>query len=123
MRDEWNLVLNGQQRTAERQEQQRELPSTRIHTTHTQGLTRAGRQIESSGGDRIAGLTMASRAMRLKGISGGGSGSSGMGDLRNREVSPRRQVGDAADQINPPPASTGDGETPWWKKVGMEEGM
>lgn len=113
MRDEWNMVLNGQQRTGQRQEQQQQLPMTR---THSQGLTRAGRQTGSSaaGGDRIAGLTMASRAMRLKGISGG------MSDLRNREVSPRRQVGDAADAINS--ASTGE-ETPWWKKVGMEEGM
>lgn len=109
------MVLNGQQRTIERPQQ----PATR---QHTQGLTRAGRQIESGigGGDRIAGLTMASRAKRLKGISGGSG--SGMGDLRNREVSPRRQVGDAAEQINSPP-STGDGKTPWWKNVGMEEGM
>lgn len=114
MRDEWNMVLNGQQSTTERPQQ----PSTRLHT---QGLTRAGRQIESGigGGDRIAGLTMASRAKRLKGMSG--SNGSGMGDLRNREVSPRRQVGDAADEINPP--SAGDGKTPWWKNVGMEEGM
>lgn len=116
MRDEWNMVLNGQQRTIERPQQ----PATR---QHTQGLTRTGRQIESGigGGDRIAGLTMASRAKRLKSISG--SSGSGMGDLRNREVSPRRQVGDAADEINPPPPSSGDGTTPWWKNVGMEEGM
>jgi len=49
---------------------------------------------------------MASRAMRLK-------------DLSTREISERRQVGDAEALVNPPSTSG----TPWWKNVTMEEGM
>lgn len=83
----------------------------------SQGLARVGGQTESrppGAGDRIAGLTMASRAMKLK--SKGKSGS--MMDLRNREVSARRQVGDAESVVNP--QSTPGGATPWWRNVGME---
>jgi len=74
-----------------------------------QGLTIAAMQRGSSGG-----LSMASRAMRLK-LSG---------RLKNREggrgeweVSERRQVGDAEAMINEPEGS------PWWRNVGMEEGL
>lgn len=74
----------------------------------SQGLARVGRQMESGSSDRIAGLTMATRAMKLK------SKGASMFDLRNREVSARRQVGDAESVVNP--AS----ETPWWRNVGME---
>lgn len=78
----------------------------------SQGLARVGRQIESGGGgDRIAGLTMASRAMKLK------SKGASMMDLRNREVSARRQVGDAESVVNPQSSGAG---TPWWRNVGME---
>ena len=56
-------------------------------------------------------LAMASRAMRLK-------------DLGTREVSERRQVGDAEDMMHPAPRpASADGATPWWKNVTMEEGM
>ncbi|EME49046.1 hypothetical protein DOTSEDRAFT_99233, partial [Dothistroma septosporum NZE10] len=84
----------------------------------SQGLTRTGRQIEAAGADRIAGLTMATRAMKLKSPK-----KASMWDLQNREVSARRQVGDAADSINKPPSSAVGSEKPWWKNVGMEEGM
>lgn len=46
-----------------------------------------------------------------------------MWDLQTREVSARRQVGDVADSINRPPSTGDSGEKPWWKNVGMEEGM
>jgi hypothetical protein len=54
-------------------------------------------------------------AMKLKSRAG-----SGGGDIRKgREVSARRQVGDAESMVNP---TTGTG-TPWWRQVGMEEGI
>jgi pyruvate dehydrogenase kinase 2/3/4 len=49
---------------------------------------------------------LASKAMRLK-LSGQVS----------REISERRQVGDAADMF------AENNEKPWWRSVGMEEGM
>ena len=107
MRDEWKGVLNAPSNTY----------NSKAVSPASQGLTRAGRQIEAAGGDRIAGMTMATRAMKLKSPK-----KASMWDLQNREVSARRQVGDAADSINRAP-STGDGEKPWWKNVGMEEGM
>jgi hypothetical protein len=63
-------------------------------------------------------MTMGVRAMKLK------NPKSTAWDLKNREVSARRQVGDAENVVNQSP-STGDGpnNTPWWKNVGMEEGM
>ena len=50
---------------------------------------------------------MRSKAMRLK-----LKGSSG------REVSERKQVGDAEAMVNEPQA-----RKPWWRDVGMEEGL
>jgi len=42
----------------------------------------------------------------------------GPGDpTKGREVSARRQVGDAENMVNPTT------ETPWWRQVGMEEGI
>ncbi|CZT24422.1 uncharacterized protein RCC_10147 [Ramularia collo-cygni] len=58
---------------------------------------------------------MASRAMKVKGKKSGS-----MLNLPSREVSARRQVGDAESVVNP--HSTG-AATPWWRNVGMEEGM
>ena len=52
-------------------------------------------------------LAMASRAMKLK-------------RDETREVSERRQVGDAEEMVN---GSDSQGATPWWKNVTMEEGM
>lgn len=37
----------------------------------------------------------------------------------SREVSERRQVGDAAEMF----ADKGASQQPWWRDVGMEEGM
>lgn len=53
------------------------------------------------------GSLLAYKAMRLK-LSG----------QLPREVSERRQVGDAEAMF-----SARDGEKPWWRNVGMEEGM
>ncbi|EME87806.1 uncharacterized protein MYCFIDRAFT_209615 [Pseudocercospora fijiensis CIRAD86] len=80
----------------------------------SQGLARGGSQVGSYvGGDRIAGLTLGARASKkLK-------SNSSMLDLSNRAISARRQVGDAESVINRPDS----GEKPWWKNVGMEEGM
>ena len=49
-----------------------------------------------------------------------------MGEFAGREVSERRQVGDAESLVNMP--SGGDGKMeatgrPWWRNVGMEEGL
>lgn len=76
----------------------------------TQGLARVGR-LQREREREVPSLTLSSMAMRLK--------SKGAGDLSaRREVSERRQVGDAEGLVNP----TGSG-TPWWRNVGMEEGM
>ena len=42
-----------------------------------------------------------------------------MMDMKHREVSARRQVGDAESVVNPQ-GSMGE---PWWRNVGMEEGL
>lgn len=39
-----------------------------------------------------------------------------------REISERRQVGDAEEMMHPSGRGGGSG-TPWWKNVTMEEGM
>jgi pyruvate dehydrogenase kinase 2/3/4 len=65
----------------------------------SQGLTRS-----SSNNTRSTNL-LASKAMRLK-LSG----------KLSREVSERRQVGDAEEMFNK------EGQ-PWWRNVGMEEGF
>ena len=57
--------------------------------------------------DRIQALTMARKALRLKPIT--------------REISERRQVGDAADMLAG--RMRGREGQPWWKNVTMEEGM
>lgn len=107
MRDEWKSPIDHGEAS---------IPSL-------QGLARVGRQIEKGGSaaavggehDRIAGLTMASRAMKLK----AGSKKGSTMNLGYREISARRQVGDAEGVVN----AQSSGNTPWWKNVGMEEGM
>ena len=59
-------------------------------------------------------MTMAARTMKLK-----SKPNSKMWDLKSREVSARRQVGDAESTVNQPTA--GESATPWWKSVGMDE--
>jgi len=76
----------------------------------SQGLTGVGKQNEL---DRGASLTMAHKAMKLK--SKGGATAHSMMDLKYREVSARRQVGDA-EMVN-------SAAEPWWRHVGMEEGL
>ena len=87
----------------------------------SQGLTRVGGQIESSkaatsrgGLDRSASLTLAHKSMRLKSKAGVG-----------REVSERRQVGDAETLVNQQNSMDEpvQGRAPWWRNVGMEEGL
>lgn len=109
MRDEWKTVLGAQ------------YPGSGSGSSASQGVTRAGRQIESVGGsDRIAGMTMAQKAMKLKRKGSGW-------DEQSRNLQ-RKQVGEVADEINSPP-SMGDGpggkkpEQPWWRNVTMEEGI
>lgn len=64
------------------------------------GLTR------SSNSNGRSATFLASKAMRLK-LSG----------KLSREVSERRQVGDAEEMF------MAKGEKPWWRNVGMEEGF
>lgn len=66
----------------------------------SQGLTRSGSTRSSN--------FLASKAMRLK-LSG----------KLSREVSERRQVGDAEEMFG----ERGREGQPWWKNVGMEEGF
>jgi hypothetical protein len=73
----------------------------------SQGLTRVGRQQRE-----MPSLTLSSMAMKLKSRGGSGGGDAAKG----REVSARRQVGDAESMVNPT-------ETPWWRQVGMDEGI
>jgi hypothetical protein len=67
--------------------------------------------------DRGASLTLA-----YKSGGGAGKGKPSM-QLKNREVSARRQVGDAEDMVNRPTNSMDEKQVPWWKNVGMEEGL
>ena len=57
-------------------------------------------------------FTLKARAIRLK-------------QFANREVSERRQVGDAEELVNAPLSSdSGVGGKPhWWRNVGMDEGL
>jgi hypothetical protein len=55
--------------------------------------------------------------MKLK-KSGGAAARPSTMNLGYREISARRQVGDAEGVVNPQ-----SGGEPWWKNVGMEEGM
>lgn len=89
----------------------------------SQGLTRVGGQNESKatnmkrgGLDRSASLTLAHKSMRLKSKAGSGMG---------REVSERRQVGDAEMLVNQQSSMDEpvQGRAPWWRNVGMEEGL
>jgi hypothetical protein len=94
------------------------------YSRSSQGLTRVGRENEygkaSAGLDRSASLNLAARAMKLK-LKTSASGQKGEG-ARQREVSERRQVGDAEGMVNRDGAAEG-GKQPWWKNVTMEEGM
>lgn len=57
---------------------------------------------------------MASKAMKLKGKSG---------DISHRDISPRRQVGDAESMVNAPASTDDPSQVPWWRREGIEEGM
>lgn len=72
-----------------------------------------------SGLDRSASLTMAHKAMKLKGMPGGGVA----GERRKREVSERRMVGDAESMVNQPSSLDEPGKSPWWRHVDMGEGL
>jgi hypothetical protein len=73
----------------------------------SQGLTRQPQRAPSKKPSmQNISLAMASRAMKLK-------------RAATREVSERRQVGDAEEMVNGPQ----DQASPWWKHVSMEEGM
>ena len=74
----------------------------------SQGLTRVGRQQRE-----MPSLTLSSMAMKLK-----SKGAGPVDATKGREVSARRQVGDAENMVNPTTT-----ETPWWRQVGMEEGI
>ncbi|KAG9638956.1 pyruvate dehydrogenase kinase-like protein, partial [Aureobasidium melanogenum] len=74
----------------------------------SQGLTRQPQRAASKKPSmQNISLAMASRAMKLKRVA-------------TREVSERRQVGDAEEMVNGPQDNTA---SPWWRHVSMEEGM
>ncbi|KAI4736543.1 alpha-ketoacid dehydrogenase kinase [Aureobasidium sp. EXF-12298] len=78
-----------------------------LHLNHfpSQGLTRQPQRAPSKKPSmQNISLAMASRAMKLKRVA-------------TREVSERRQVGDAEEMVNGPQ----DNASPWWKHVSMEE--
>ena len=118
MRDEWTdsrgvIAVRNEERS-----------KTGNDSRSSQGLTRASgqgsntRQVANGGGlDRSASLTLAmKKGMKLK-------GGKGAIDLTNREVSARRQTGDVEDALNQGSSMDGKGGTPWWRNVGMEEGL
>lgn len=79
----------------------------------TQGLTRSDHSPQYGNGNgemasRSINLSMASKAMKLK-LKG-----------NIREISERRQVGDAEEMLSEQGSANRDA---WWKNVGMEEGM
>lgn len=98
MRGEWNDTV--------RSDGDYSAPSPR-------GLTRAETSRHEL--DRSAVLTLAHRAH----THAPRNRKTGVLNLSNREVSERRQVGDAEHLVNPPSHQA----APWWKNVGMEEGM
>lgn len=107
MRDEWT---DGKLSTAD--------------SRSSQGLTQGGKSRQlGQGGSELSAITgLTQKAMRLK--SKGMQLKSPAGEFRQREVSERRQVGDAESVVNP--QSSGDEKhapKPWWKNVTMEEGM
>jgi pyruvate dehydrogenase kinase 2/3/4 len=67
------------------------------------GLTRSA---AGNGSIAAKSMNLSMRAMKLK-LSG---------KLNKPDVSPRKQVGEME-------AMLGSGEKPWWKNVGMDEGM
>ncbi|KAG2166348.1 hypothetical protein VTO58DRAFT_111311 [Aureobasidium pullulans] len=74
----------------------------------SQGLTRQPQRAPSKKPSmQNISLAMASRAMKLKRVA-------------TREVSERRQVGDAEEMVNGPQDNN---SSPWWRNVSMEEGM
>lgn len=104
MRDEW---INGSSQSRRSSSGGGSgAPTMMTASRSSQGLTRVGRQQRE-----MPSLTLSSMAMKLK-SRGGGFG--------EREVSERRQVGDAESMVNPTHTQSG---TPWWRNVGMEEGM
>ncbi|KAI5371058.1 hypothetical protein Slin15195_G019310 [Septoria linicola] len=58
---------------------------------------------------------MAARTMKLK-----SKPNSKLWDMSRREISARRQVGDAESTVN---QASSKAEVPWWKNVSMEEGV
>lgn len=70
---------------------------------HSQGLAQSSYGSKKRSGNPF----LASKAMRLK-LSG----------QLSREVSERRQVGDAEEMF-----AKKSGDKPWWRNVGMEEGV
>jgi len=102
MRDEW---MNG---SSQSRGSGSAGSSGMLTSRSSQGLTRVGRQQRE-----MPSLTLSSMAMKLKSK----ARSSGGDVIKGREVSARRQVGDAESMVNP------TSETPWWRQVGMEEGI
>lgn len=120
MRDEWSRLATASPQPSAVWPEPGVGRREHANSLSSQGLTRVGRQ---TGLDRGATLNLAARAMKLK-IKTQGAGKE---DLKRREVSERRQVGDAESTVNPPTRSTSEGgegpDKPWWKTVTMEEGM
>lgn len=73
-------------------------------------LIRSSRGMAQGNGSRKYNPFLASKAMKLK-LSG----------QISREISERRQVGDAEELFAEKGAAESD--KPWWRNVGMEEGM
>ncbi|KAI6859477.1 hypothetical protein KC334_g21597 [Hortaea werneckii] len=102
--DEWDTAVKGGAAVAAAQ--------TTTGSPSSSGLTR---RVGKNELDRASSLNLAARAMKLKlktkGLDQG---------LRQREVSERRQVGDAESVVN---SQSGRAGEPWWRNVTMEEGV
>jgi len=78
----------------------------------SQGLTQKekGHEMGFGGLDRSASLTLARKSLKVKGSM----------SMTSREVSERRQVGDAESMMLDKKAGQNQ---PWWRNVTMEEGL
>lgn len=86
----------------------------------SQGLTRV---LGAKELDKIPILTMAGKAMKLIGKPNASADGSVKDASLTREVSPRRQVGDAESMVYAPTSSSDPTKVPWWRREGIEEGV
>jgi len=101
------------------------LLSTSTIQYDTKQTGNANQKLVRNDWDRIQHLTMASKAMKLKPIVKNVNNNTNTSKGRDQwQISERRQVGDAEEMMYPSSRAPNDKSgNPWWKNVGMEEGL